>query len=47
MAETTGLFPLGEDATPYRKLTAEHVSLARFEGEEVLKVAPEGLRLLA
>jgi fumarate hydratase class I len=43
----TGLFPLGKDATPYRKLTSEHVSLAKFEGEEILKIAPEGLRLLA
>ncbi|MEX2648405.1 MAG: fumarate hydratase, partial [Alphaproteobacteria bacterium] len=44
---TDGLFPLGPDPTPYRKLSTEHVSLARFEGEEVLKVAPEGLRLVA
>ncbi|MBM3583175.1 MAG: fumarate hydratase [Alphaproteobacteria bacterium] len=42
-----GLFPLGPDTTPYRKLTADHVTLARFEGEDILKVEPEGLRLLA
>jgi fumarate hydratase class I len=40
-------FPLGPDDTKYRKLTAEHVSAATFEGHEVLKVAPEGLTLLA
>ena len=43
----TGLFPLGEDTTPYKKLTGDHVSVAAFEGEEVLKVEAEGLRLLA
>ena len=42
-----GLFPLGQDKTTYRKLTGEHVSLAKFEGEEILKVASEGLRLVA
>ncbi len=36
-----------EDATPYRKLSSEFVSLARFEGQEVLKVAPEALTLVA
>ena len=41
------LFPLGADDTDYEKLTGDHVSLAEFEGQEVLKVAPEGLRLLA
>ena len=43
----TPLFPLGADDTDYEKLTGDHVSLAEFEGQEVLKVAPEGLRLLA
>ncbi len=41
------LFPLGADYTDYEKLTGDHVSLAEFEGQEVLKVAPEALRLLA
>lgn len=45
--EYMGLFPLGEDTTPYKKLTGDHVSVAEFEGEEVLKVEAEGLRLLA
>ncbi|WP_207481298.1 fumarate hydratase [Arenibaculum pallidiluteum] len=40
------LFPLGKDETTYRKLTSDYVSTAVFEGEEVLKVDPEGLRLL-
>ncbi|MEI6676217.1 MAG: fumarate hydratase [Verrucomicrobiota bacterium] len=40
-------FPLGPDATEYELLTAEHVSLGEFEGRPVLKVAPEGLTLLA
>ncbi|WP_181707824.1 fumarate hydratase [Chthonobacter rhizosphaerae] len=43
----TGLFPLAPDATPYRKLTGDHVSTTTFEGEEILKVEPEALRLLA
>ena len=46
-ASNSGLFPLGKDRTIYRKLSADHVSTTSFEGEEVLKVEPEGLRLLA
>jgi fumarate hydratase class I len=41
------LFPLGEDATPYRKLTGAGVALDRFAGEEILKVEAEALRLLS
>jgi fumarate hydratase, class I len=41
------MFPLGKDDTPYRQLTDEHVSVGTFEGRKVLKVAPEGLTLLA
>ena len=41
------ILPLGEDDTRYRLLTVDHVSTARFEGQTVLKVAPEGLELLA
>lgn len=40
-------FPLGPDTTEYEKLTPEHVSVAEFEGKPILKVAPEGLALLA
>jgi fumarate hydratase, class I len=41
------LFPLSKDTTTYRKITSDYVSVSSFEGEEVLKVEPEGLRLLA
>ena len=40
-------FPLSGDETEYVKLSADHVSVGEFEGETVLKVAPEGLALLA
>jgi fumarate hydratase class I len=39
--------PLGADETTYRRLTTEYVSTAEFEGQEILKVAPEGLTALA
>ena len=39
-------FPLGPDPTRYRLLTSEHVALARFEEQDVLKVAPEALTVL-
>lgn len=40
-------FPLSHDDTQYYLLTREHVSVASFEGEEVLKVDPKALTLLA
>lgn len=40
-------FPVGKDKTEYYLLTKEHVSVSEFEGKEMLKVAPEGLTLLA
>jgi fumarate hydratase class I len=40
-------FPLAADSTEYEKLTSEHVSVSEFEGRPILKVAPEGLTLLA
>ena len=40
-------FPLTHDDTEYYLLTKEHVSVAEFEGQEVLKVEPEALTLLA
>ncbi len=40
-------FPLQRDETSYRKLTSEHVSVSGFDGQEVLKVDPEALTLLA
>ncbi len=41
------MFPLGEDATPYRQLTSDHVGTASFAGESVLTVAPAALTELA
>ncbi len=46
-AAPLSLFPLSEDATSYRKLSDEGVATTEFEGEEVLKVAAEALRLLS
>ncbi|HFT7189641.1 TPA: class I fumarate hydratase FumA [Enterobacter ludwigii] len=40
-------FPLAHDDTEYYLLTKEHVSVAEFEGQEILKVEPEALTLLA
>ena len=40
-------FPLSADEARYRLLTREGVSVAQFEGSEVLKVAPTTLELLA
>ena len=40
-------FPLGKDDTEYYLLSREHVSVAEFEGQEILKVEPEALTLLA
>ncbi len=37
----------GSDCTDYRKLTDDYVSEGEFEGRRVLKVDPEGLRVLA
>ncbi|AKJ43562.1 fumarate hydratase [Pragia fontium] len=40
-------FPLGEDKTEYYLLTKDHVSVSEFEGNEIVKVEPEALTLLA
>jgi len=40
-------FPLGEDTTEYRCISTEGVSVAEFEGQKILKVAPEALELLS
>ncbi len=41
-------FPLSEDTTPYYKIegSEKYVSVAEFDGQEVLKVAPEALTVL-
>ncbi|MBL8658713.1 MAG: fumarate hydratase [Rhodospirillales bacterium] len=41
------MFPLGEDTTPYRKLTGDHVAAVRVNGHEILQVDPAALTLLA
>ena len=41
------ILPLGEDATPYRKLTDQYVSTFEALGQSFLKVEPEALTLLA
>src|SRR5215211_3352330 len=43
----TPLFPLGKDAAPYRKLTAEGVRVEQAMGRDIVVVAREALRLLA
>src|SRR5512136_291615 len=40
-------FPHAKEETPWRKVGSEHVSVARFEGEEILKVDPQALALVA
>lgn len=41
------IFAMGEDSTQYRLITSDYVSVSEFEGKPILKVDPEGLRLLA
>ncbi len=43
----TGSLSAGKDETEYYLLSKEHVSVAEFAGQEILKVAPEALTLLA
>jgi fumarate hydratase class I len=40
------LLPLGEDTTPYRRLSSDHVSVQSAFGREFLQVEPEALRIL-
>jgi len=40
-------FPLAPDDTDYYLLTSDYVSVAEFDGQEVLKVEPQALTLLA
>jgi len=41
------MFPLGDDPTPYRLITSDFVSTAKFESRDILKIDPAGLTLLA
>ena len=38
---------MSKDNTEYYLLTKDYVSVSEFEGKEILKVAPEGLTLMA
>jgi fumarate hydratase class I len=40
------LLPLGEDTTPYRLLTSDHVEIKQAFGKQFIDVAPEALRRL-
>ncbi|MFN3232871.1 MAG: fumarate hydratase [Alphaproteobacteria bacterium] len=41
------LFPLGDDTTPYKKLTSDYVAREQIGGKSVLTVDAEGLSLVA
>ena len=41
------MYPLAKDTTPWRKLTSDFVKVETFQGEEMLVVDPEALRLLS
>ncbi len=41
------MFPLGKDTTEYVLLSKDYVSTVNFEGQEILKVDPAALTLLA
>jgi fumarate hydratase class I len=40
-------FPLSKDDTTYRLLTKDYISTTKLDGEEILKIQPEGLVFLA
>ena len=40
------IFPLGEDDTPYTKLTGDHVGAATLQGQSILTIERDGLALL-
>ena len=48
MADTSyrEMFPLGPDATEYRKLTSDYVGIEKFRGQDVLTVEPAALTKL-
>ena len=43
----TPMFPLGPDTTDYDAISGEHVVVGLCDGRPILRVAPEGLTLLA
>ena len=40
-------FPLEKDTTKYRLLTTNNISVAKFDGKDILKIEPEALTALA
>jgi len=40
------MFPLSDDPTTYRKITGDYVSTSEFDGETVLKIDVEAIKLL-
>ena len=40
-------FPLAADTTEYECISTKHVSMSEFEGQPILKIAPEALTLLS
>jgi fumarate hydratase class I len=40
------MFPMGEDTTPYRKLSSDYVGTARFNGADILTVDKAGITAL-
>jgi fumarate hydratase, class I len=41
------MFPLGKDETEYKLISKDGVSASQFEGQDILKVTPEALTLVA
>ncbi len=41
------MFQLGDDTTEYRLLTKDYVSTSNLEGNDIIRIAPEGLTFLA
>lgn len=41
------MFPKGKDTTEYKLVSKDYVSTAKFEGKEILRVAPEALTILS
>src|SRR5688572_7842566 len=40
-------FPITRDDTQYRLLTKDHISVATFDGQEILKIEPDALVAVA
>ena len=40
-------FPVAADSTEYECISTEHVSMSEFDGQPILKIAPEALTLLS